>query len=130
MGHKDLISDPGILSDLNGKRSFIDGLLMAFKRKNQNESIGPIQYFHLQQRLSAWVVTVPMGIGSINPAWAVHAGQTFTFNLMNSYPTGDIEAACYALMWGTPDDMTQPEHFLSAERLTWLVDEIKTELGW
>jgi hypothetical protein len=54
----------------------------------------------------------------------------FTVDLMNMVISGDMATACLALMYGTPDDMSEPYHWLNEERLNWLINNLKGFLGW
>jgi hypothetical protein len=49
---------------------------------------------------------------------------------MNMVISGDMATACLALMYGAPDDMSEPYHWLNEERLNWLINNLKGFLGW
>lgn len=125
MSYEQYIADPGALADLEAKKDFLKSLLLAYKAKNIGEAITVFQYFHMMEKVRSWVVTIPHAVPTFGD-------RTYTMNLMDCFPTADIEAMAKALDWGRAnvDDMTDPEHWLSTERLEWLLGELKLWLGW
>jgi hypothetical protein len=114
------LSNQQYAADNQALRSFAQNLMLALKVKNQSEGIGILQALHTHNRLKSWDVALPVEMG----------GFTFNVDVMNLVVAGDIETATIALMYGTPDDMTQPYHWLNAERIEWIVTQLKAWLGW
>lgn len=125
MGYEQYIADSGAVSDLEAKKKFLRDLLLAYKAKNQGDSINIFQYLHMMQKIRSWVVTIPSGYGP-------YTGSVYTIDLCDCFPTADIEGMAKALDWGRAniDDMTGADHWLSTERHAWLLGEIKAWLGW
>lgn len=125
MSYEQYISSNSARADLEAKKEFLKDLLLAYKAKNQGESINIFQYLHMMQKIRTWVVTVPSGYGPFS-------GTVYTVDLCDCFPTADLEGMAKALDWGRAniDDMTQPDHWLSEDRLNWLLGEIKSWLGW
>jgi hypothetical protein len=98
------------------KKEFADDLIERLKKKNISENINAMQGLWMHQKIRALPVTL--------------YGITFTVDLMNMVVSGDIELACISLQNTTPDDMSLPYHWLSADRISWIVTELKKFLGW
>jgi hypothetical protein len=96
---------------------FARNLFMQFKQKNKDEGITGPQALWMHHRVRALSVSFP----NMTPT---------TQDIINMGASGDIETACLCLMYCVPDDMSQPYHWLSAERISWLVSRMKTHLGW
>lgn len=98
------------------RKSYAEDLIERFKFKNVSEGINALQAMYMHHKMRALSVTfysVPM-----------------TLDLMNMVVSGDIEVACLSLMSCTPDDMSQPFHWLNEDRINWLVTDMKSYLGW
>lgn len=106
----------GQYADLVTRKRFADTLLIQFKQNNIDDGVNALQAMWIHERMRAWTYTF--------------SGVTFTVDLMNMSISGDIETACLALMYGTPDDMSDGKHWMSADRISFLVDGMKTFLGW
>lgn len=117
---EDYLSNSGYLADNVARREFGQKLMLAFKIKNISEGVQWYQAIHMHARLRAWNVNMPQALG----------GTVETVDCLNMILAGDIETACLSAMYGTPDDMSSPLHWLSAERVNWLIGEMKTFLGW
>jgi len=104
------------IADLNSGIEWAKSLMAEFKQKNIDEGINAAQALWLHHRIRAWECTF--------------SGVNYTVDIVNMAASGDITTSCLALIYGTPDDMTQPYHWLSAERLAWLVAQMKAYLGW
>lgn len=96
---------------------FARNLFMYFKQKNKDEGITGAQALWMHSRVRALEVSLP-------------GMPTTTQDIINMGASGDIETACLCLLYCTPDDMSQPYHWLSSERIAWLVGHMKSHLGW
>jgi hypothetical protein len=117
---EDYLSNPEYRADNEGKREFGLRLMLAFKQKNLSEGIQWYQSVYLHARLRSWVVAMPDAVG----------GGTETVDLLNMILSGDIESACLSAQFGMADDMTEPRHWVTQERIDWCVNEMKKFLGW
>ena len=104
------------IGDYNSNVQFARDLFRQFKQKNKDEGINGLQALWLHHRMRAWNVTF--------------MGVPFVEDVINMGASGDIETACLSLLYGTPDDMSLPYHWLNQERINWLVAEMKAHLGW
>lgn len=104
----------GIL--IKERKAYAEDLLERFKARNVSQGINLLQGMHMHSRMRGLSITV--------------SGVSFTLDIMNMAVSGDIEIACVSLQYATPDDMTQAYHWLSAERIGWLVSDMKLFLGW
>lgn len=95
---------------LAGKR-----VLIRFKLKNLSEGINWPQAVWLHSRVKDWDVNVN-GVG------------VFKVDLYNVLNSGDLESAVYMILSGVPDDMTQPYHWVTLDRMQWVAEEIQKEL--
>lgn len=98
------------------RKEFADSMLEKFKKKNINEGITAAQGMWMHQLLRAYQCTFQ--------------GEQRTLDIMNLAVSGDLEIACLALIYGQTDDMSEPYHWMSEERKQWLINELKTFLGW
>jgi hypothetical protein len=98
------------------RKEFADQLLEEFKAKNISDGINGLQAMYMHHKLRALPVTF--------------MGLSMTLDLLNMAISGDVEVAALSLLNCTPDDMSQPYHWLSAERRDWLVAKMKAFLGW
>lgn len=98
------------------RKEWADDFMQRFKKKNLLENINGMQALWVHHRLRALPVNF--------------TGMDFTIDLLNLVVSGDLECACLALMNTPPDAMDQPFHFLSQERLDWIVKELKDYLHW
>lgn len=57
------------------------------------------------------------------------SGITMNIDLMNLIITGDLETAYVVLSSITPDDMTQPYHFLSSDRIAAMAAKVKERIS-
>lgn len=95
---------------------FSKNLIERFKKRNIDQSINAAQALWMHSRVRALEVTF--------------AGLNLQIDIMNLVISGDIEVATLALLNCIPDDGSRPYHWLTAERLNWLITEMKTFLGW
>lgn len=95
---------------LAGKR-----VLIRFKLKNLSEGINWPQAVWLHSRVKDWDVSV-------------HGVGVFKVDLYNVLNSGDLESAVYMILSGVPDDMTQPYHWVTFDRMQWVAKEIQKEL--
>lgn len=98
------------------RKKFAEQLLEKFKLRNINDGINAVQGLWMHHNLRAYPVHF--------------SGMDFTIDVMNLAISGDIEIACISLMYGYTDDGSQPYHWLTAERKSYLISELKTFLGW
>ena len=103
------------IADDKAARAFASDLISKFKISNQDQEINFEQAVWTHHRLRAAVINV--------------GGTEFTIDLLNLVVSGDITVAKYVLDLMTPDDMTQPYHWLSQERLDAIRAEINAYLG-
>lgn len=121
--------------ELQKRREFGADLLIRFKEKNISEGIAWMQAIHLHSRIRQWKVTFPTAVQFPSPGYAAVAaafqGRSCFVDLSNMMvDSGDIETTCLALMFGEDDDMSLPEHWVTSTRRNWLINEMKTWLGW
>lgn len=117
---QEYLSNTQYRSDNKALREFAEDFMLAFKQKNLSEGINITQALWLHQRFRVWDVSLPVEMG----------GFSFQVDLMNMVVAGDIETAVVALMYGAPDDMSQPYHWFNAERHGWCVAQLSAWLGW
>lgn len=114
---EEYLSNPQYAADNEGRAKFGRLLMLAFKQKNISEGITAGQAIWLHSRMREYTVNFP--------------GQpTCKVDILNMALSGDIEAGCLALMYGVPDDMSEAHHWVSADRVNWLVTQCKGFLGW
>lgn len=118
--YQDYLSNSGYKSDNEARRQFGHDLMLAFKQKNISEGIQWFQAIHMHARFRAWNVQMPAELG----------GSVETVDLLNMILSGDIETACLSAIYGVPDDMTSPLHWVSADRMAWTIEQMKNWLGW
>lgn len=111
------LSNPSYESDNQAKAEFGRKLLLAFKQKNIAEGITFAQAIYLHDKIKNLDVIIP--------------GQPpMKIDIINMALVGDIEAGCFALMYCVPDDMSKSYHWLSQDRINWIVTQCKSFLGW
>lgn len=111
-----MTATPGQLADLNSAIEFAKDLMAEFKQENKDAGINALQAMWVHHRVRAWPCTV--------------SGVSFTVDIVNMVVSGDIETACLALIYGSPDDMSLAYHWLNSDRVNWLVNNMKGFLGW
>lgn len=103
-------------ADYETSLDFVKNLFTRFKLKNIAEGINGVQSIWLNMRMAELQ-------GSFS-------GLNFKVDVVNMGASGDIQTACIVLMNCQPDDMTQPYHWLTQDRINFLVNEMKAHLGW
>ena len=98
------------------RKKFADELLERFKAKNIKEGINAHQGLWMHHILRAY----PVSFG----------GNDRVIDIMNLTISGDLEIACLSLIYGYTDDMSQPFHWMGGDRKQWLINELKSFLGW
>ena len=98
------------------RREYADDLIERLKFKNISEGINALQAMCMHHKMRALSVTF--------------YGVPMTLDILNMVVSGDIEVACLSLMNCTPDDMSQPFHWLNQDRVNWIVADMKQYLGW
>lgn len=99
------------------RKEFADDLIERLKKRNMQQSINAVQGLWMHQKIRQLNVTLP-------------GAPTFSVDLMNMVVSGDLELACLSLMYSQADDMSLPYHWLSQERINWIIAELKKFLGW
>ena len=102
--------------DYEASLQFAQQMFKEFKHKNKADGINGAQALWLHHRLRAWDVSF--------------MDMSFTVDIINMGMSGDVETACLSLIYGQPDAMTMPQHWLSQERINILIAEMKSYLGW
>jgi hypothetical protein len=110
------IQESYLKNTIRQRKEYADDLLERLKQKNISEGINALQGMWMHSRMRALPITF--------------MGLPFTQDIMNMAVSGDIEIACLTLMNATPDDMTQPYHWWSQDRINWLITDMKNYLGW
>ena len=109
-----------ILNDLKQKNkdkvAFCTELLLRFKQKNILENINAQQAIWLHHRIRNLEVNFP-GMPATNQ------------DIINIALSGDIEAGLLMLQYCVADDMSESYHWLSQDRVNWLISEIQSFLG-
>jgi len=118
------------LANLKSAQEFASQFMAQVKLRNKANSIGLSQAMWVHQKLRALEVNIPENVAQIFPAVEALAGQTLTIDLLNMVISGDLETAYVTLLFATPDDMSQPYHWLSAENLAEIRTAIGQYLGW
>lgn len=98
------------------RKAYADDLIERLKARNISQGINALQGMWMHHRMRANEITF--------------MGLPVTIDLMNLVISGDIEIACLTLMYTTPDDMTMPYHWWNADRINWLIADMKAYLGW
>ena len=119
MDYEFYLSDKQTISDFTSSKEFGSLLILSFKRKNVSEGINIFQAIHLHERLRNWQVVLPEANGG-----------TKYVDLMNMILSGDIETACVCLQYGVADQMDKHWHWVTQERIDWVVNQMKAWLGW
>lgn len=98
------------------RREYAEGLIERMKYNNVTAGINAFQGFKMHQRLRAFTFNF--------------YGVSYTIDLLNLVVSGDVELACLALQNAAPDDFTSTDHWLTQARIDFLVNDMKTFLGW
>ena len=85
--------------------------------RNVQDGINIIQSTYLFSRFEQYEYTIP------------GTDKTVKVDLFKLFETGAIPTLYYHLLRVQPDDMTQPYHFLTEERLNWLRQKFRDWLG-
>lgn len=104
------------LADDRAAKDFADTVMAEFKINNIDAHIGLEQVLWMHHRMRALDIHHP-------------SGKVYQVDFVNLVVSGDIQTAYYALLMVVPDDMTQPFHWLNAERIGWLIAKLKAFLG-
>ena len=111
-----VIASRRLSASVKERKSFAENMLEEFKVLNMSAGINASQGFELQELMAEYKFNF--------------AGKDRQIDIMNLAVSGDIELACLALIYGPTHDMSLPEHWLSAERKSWLILKMKQYLGW
>ena len=104
-------------TSIKQRKEFSEDLLERFKQRNMLEGINADHAFWLHDVLRRYE-TKDM------------SGRDRVVDIFNTAITGDVEAACLALINGYTDNMLEPFHWFSGDRKQWLITEMKAYLGW
>lgn len=104
-----------IVHDSEAARNFALRLMSIFKLSNKQEGINALQALWVHHRLRAAEITF--------------MGMPMVLDVMNLVISGDIEVAYLALDNMTPDDGSQPFHWLTSARIDLLKSTIVDYLG-
>jgi hypothetical protein len=105
-----------VVRSLLERTNYCRELIERIKANNVIDGINAAQGLWMHHRMRAMPVTID--------------GLALTLDIINIAYSGDIELGCIALQYVTPDDMTQPYHWLTQARIDWIVDDMKSFLGW
>ena len=97
-------------------------IMLKFKEMNISDGINPVQAIWLHSKTRKLQIQIPV------EAFGIAMGTEI--DILNMALAGDLEAGCIALQFAVADDMSQPYHWLNQERINWLVNELKSYLGW
>jgi hypothetical protein len=101
---------------IQARKAYCEDLIGRFKRQNISGGINAMQGLWMHHRLRAMPITF--------------MGLPITLDFLNLVISGDVELGCIGLQYVVPDAMNQPYHWLSEERLTFLINDMKNFLGW
>jgi hypothetical protein len=104
------------IADAEANKRFAQNLLLDFRQMNLDSGINAAQALWLHHRAKAFDINV--------------SGVPMQVDLLNMAMVGDVEAAYIALNYAVPDDMSQPHHWLSQERINFLKNAIAVYMGW
>lgn len=104
-----------VVAEINRRKEFATQLMAEFKQANLGSGINLPQALWVHHRLRALEINVD--------------GLALTIDLMNLVVSGDLEAAYATLSYATPDDMSQPYHWLSAQQIAFLTQRLAGYLG-
>ena len=90
-------------------------LMVKIKAKNKAEGINAKQAMWVHHRLRDWHIVL--------------TGTPMVVDIPKMFIFGDIEMAILSFQLGTPDDMTEPHHWLSQERLSWIISALQDQLA-
>lgn len=89
-------------------------LMVKIKAKNKADGINAKQAMWMHHRLRDWHI--------------VMTGTPMVVDIPKMFIFGDIEMAILSFQLGTPDDMTEPHHWLSAARVASIITELQSQL--
>lgn len=104
-----------IAAEIGRRKEFATQLMAEFKQANLGYGINLAQALWVHHRLRALDINID--------------GLLLTIDLMNLVVSGDLEAAYATLSYSVPDDMSQPYHWLSSEKIGFLVQRLAGYLG-
>lgn len=110
------IQEKALNISIKQRKDWAEQMLERFKKRNILLGINGVQALWLHHRMRALDInfmSVPM-----------------TLDILNMAISGDVETACLAIMFSTPDDGSQPFHFYKEAEKEWLTAEMKSFLGW
>lgn len=110
------IQDKILSISIKDRKQWAEEMLERFKKRNIITGINGAQALWLHHRMRALEINF--------------SGIPMTLDILNMAISGDVETACLAIIYSTPDDGTAPYHFFDQAAKDWLVAEMKSFLGW
>lgn len=109
------MATPAQISDLEAEKEFLKELMLDLRQEYIDAGILPNQALWVHQRLSTW--TFPF------------MGLTYTVDIFDMVQTGNSQLLYLSLTYGTPDDMSQPQHWITQARINEIKATLKSWLG-
>lgn len=103
-------------NSIKARKEYAEDLLERLKLRNISQGINLAQGLWMHHRMRALPITFN--------------GLSLVQDVMNMAVSGDIEIACVTLQYAVADDMTEPYHWWSQDRINWLIADMKAYLGW
>lgn len=104
---------------VQANKEFADDMMQRLKEKNVSEGLSSIDqsaWIHHRMRKVDYTLSDAVTVVQID--------------VMNLVVSGDIETAEHTLGQMSPDDMSEPYHWLTQDRIDWIRNEIRAYLGW
>lgn len=105
-----------LMMNIQRRRVYCEDLIERLKKKNIIDRINPLQAVWMHHKMRALPVS--------------YMGLDMVIDIMNLVISGDVEVAVISLLHSTPDDMSEPYHWFSQDRIDWIVADMKSFLGW
>lgn len=110
---------PGIISKtVQENKAFANNMMHKLKQKNLLQGLNSIDQ-------AAWVHHRLRKID-----YVLSFGLTVQLDVLNLVVSGDLETAEHCLGQMLPDNMEEPYHWWTQERINWIRNEIRVYLGW
>jgi hypothetical protein len=106
---------PTTVYDQQAAIDFCASLMNEFVRNNTNEGMTIDQSLYLFTKLSCFPMARPWGEVEVD--------------LSLLFERGAVPTLYFVLLRLTPDDMTQPYHWLTQERIDWMKSKIEEFIG-
>lgn len=109
--------EQALYTDLINRETFCRKIMVYFKMQNLLAGLNASQGLYVHSRLRRIVFTYSDGV-------------VYNIDLLNLVVSGDLELAYIVLSYMTPDDGSQPYHWLTSDKINYLRTEIAKYLGW